>query len=613
MMKFRSKAAAGLALAVASITTLAACSSSGSSSSAPSTGTVKSGGSLTFALDEDVAGFNLLQADDNEFVLAEILDQMWPSVYIIQPNLTPKLNTNFVTSAALTKTNPQTVVYQINPKATWSDGVPINADDFIYNWQAQSGNPAYKDVGGKAFLPVGTSGYSSIKSVTGSNNGKTVTVVFSQPFSDWQSLFGAGMPMIPAHIAKKVGFNDGFQNFGPSVQVSGGPYMIQSYAKGQDLVEVRNPHYWGTAGKLNKIVFRFILDDTQIPPAVQNGEVNLANPALASVAFNAAVQAVPNTTTNTVPGLEFQHMDFNQANPYLAMANVRHAIAYGTNRAADGAAHRRPDHPVDQAAAEPDLHAHPAAVPGHQRRLRGLQPQPGQDAAAAVEHDHGLGRLLPPELRPGEGEGSHLHHLDHQRRAGPVADRAAVPGRHEGHRHQDQHPELRRQHAVRHRRPQGRVRHHRVRLGAERRSPRRTSPSTAPTPTPRQCGQNWNHYANPQVDSLFNQAIATLDPAKAASLYNQIDSILWKDMVTLPLFQQPNLYQLVQQVRQHHAQPQPRRRPVERPRVGAEGLMSRHRVSPARTGPGRRGLASLAPAVSFDRSADNSQREWIHH
>ncbi len=26
-------------------------------------------------------------------------------------------------------------------------------------------------------------------------------------------------------------------------------------------------------------------------------------------------------------------MDFNQSNPYLALADVRHAIAYGTNRA----------------------------------------------------------------------------------------------------------------------------------------------------------------------------------------------------------------------------------------------------------------------------------------
>ena len=38
------------------------------------------------------------------------------------------------------------------------------------------------------------------------------------------------------------------------------------------------------------------------------------------------------------------------------------------------------------------------------------------------------------------------------------------------------------------------------------------------------------------------QWLGTVDPAKAASLYNQIDSILWKDMATLPLFQNPDVY-----------------------------------------------------------------------
>jgi peptide/nickel transport system substrate-binding protein len=56
------------------------------------------------------------------------------------------------------------------------------------------------------------------------------------------------------------------------------------------------------------------------------------------------------------------------------------------------------------------------------------------------------------------------------------------------------------------------------------------------------CGSNWDHYANPQVDSLFNQALSTVNDTKAASVYNQADALLWKDMATLPLFQQPNVY-----------------------------------------------------------------------
>jgi peptide/nickel transport system substrate-binding protein len=56
------------------------------------------------------------------------------------------------------------------------------------------------------------------------------------------------------------------------------------------------------------------------------------------------------------------------------------------------------------------------------------------------------------------------------------------------------------------------------------------------------CGSNWDHYANPTVDSLFKKALGTLDPTQAAATYNKIDGLLWKDMATLPLFQQPQLF-----------------------------------------------------------------------
>ena len=56
------------------------------------------------------------------------------------------------------------------------------------------------------------------------------------------------------------------------------------------------------------------------------------------------------------------------------------------------------------------------------------------------------------------------------------------------------------------------------------------------------CGNNWDHYADPTVDRLFDEALETVSPIKAAGLYNRIDGLLWKDMVTLPLFQQPQLY-----------------------------------------------------------------------
>src|SRR5664279_5839060 len=81
-------------------------------------------------------------------------------------------------------------------------------------------------------------------------NGRTVTVKYTTPFADWQSLFGN---LVPAHIARTVGWNTGFSS--PAQAISGSWYEIQSYTANQSVVLVRNPSYWGTPGKLDKIVF----------------------------------------------------------------------------------------------------------------------------------------------------------------------------------------------------------------------------------------------------------------------------------------------------------------------------------------------------------------------
>lgn len=532
----------GLALALAGMTALAACSSSGSSSSTPSSSSsaasVKSGGTFTYALDQDMAGFNILNLNDDEFVLQEVLNQVWPQVYITTNTLNEQLDTNYVTSATVTSSNPQTVVYQINPKATWSDGVPFNAQDFIYNWQAQSGNPKFTDVGGKAFEPATTAGYSLIKSVTSSNGGKTATVVFSSPFGDWKSLFG---PMIPAHIAEKVGFNNGFQTFNAAVKVSGGPFEIQSYTQGQDIVEVRNSKWWGTPAPLDKLVFRIFADDNQIPPALQNSEVNGANPAQASLQFKDAIASVPNLTTSIIPGLEFQHMDFNQANPYLAKLDVRQAIAYGTNRA-DMV--NRIVGPITA-----------SVKPLNNRIFMPNQPQYTDTSGGLGDFDPAKAKQLLQASGMTMGSDGYFHPS-----SGPEAgkDLTFSISTTSGEPVRSEIEQL----------FQSYMKNVGIKINIQNYSPNTLFGTVGPksefdiiefawvsTPFPsgnisiycsytnsNLCGQNWDHYANPQLDKLLNQAAGTLDTTAAATLYNQADALLWKDMVTLPLFQQPQLY-----------------------------------------------------------------------
>jgi peptide/nickel transport system substrate-binding protein len=526
------------ALSAAALLVLAACGG-GSTPPSSSGGPVKSGGSITFALDEDVAGWNVLQANDNEFVLQEILDQTWPQAFVTHPDLKPHLNTALLTSAKVTKTEPQTVVYKINPKATWSDGTPISAQDFIYNWQAQSGNPKYKDLGGKAFLAASTSGYSQIKSVTSSNGGKTATVVFSTPYSDWKALFS---PMVPAHIASKVGFNSGFQNFGSAVKVSGGPYMLQSYSKGEDAVEVPNPHYWGPKPKLDKITYRFITNDDQQPPAVQNNEVNIVNPALVSTTFYQSVKSIPNFNVQVLPGLEFQHIDFNQANPYLAKQSIRQAIAYGTDR----------QQMVDRIVAPLGV-KNPQPLqnriwmptqPQFQDTSNGLgdfNPTKAKQLLQSAGMKMGSDGYFQPTFGPEQGKDFTLS----------ISTTSGVPVR-------SQIEQL----------FQASMKNIGVKINIQNYDANKLFGTVGPkgefdliefawvqTPYPSGsqsiycsytnkslCGSNWDHYADPKVDKMFTQALSNINTTQAAQEYNQIDSLLWKDMATLPLFQQPQLF-----------------------------------------------------------------------
>lgn len=293
--------------------------------------TVKQGGKVTYVSEKDFnSGWNLNTSASNIFELGEIDELYHPNAFIDQPDLTSfKLDSNWLDSADQTKSSPQTIVYKIKQSAKWSDGQPISADDFVYFWQAQNG----KDCPDCDIL--GTTGYDQIQSVTGSDNGKTVTVTYSKPFPDWKALFGAGYGLLPAHVAKAQGWqsgnaaslaktwNDYFVKNVP--KVSGGPYVIQSYTPNQAVVLVPNPGYYGPKPKLDQLVVRIITDSTQEPTAFQNGEVDAMYPQPETDLFN-QIKGMQNAAYQLDAGLQFEHFDYNLNNTFLKDKALRAAM-----------------------------------------------------------------------------------------------------------------------------------------------------------------------------------------------------------------------------------------------------------------------------------------------
>jgi len=281
---------------------------------------LENGGSVTVAVPYLPVNFNPSTPAGANRITQMVMQQVLPQAFVIDPDFDPT-TTGMIDSAELVSVSPETVQYDIDPKATWSDGTPITASDFVYNWHEQTANASSLPFSGVI------EGYRSISSVTGSNNGKTVTVVFSTPYSDWESLFS---DLIPAHIAAEVGWTKGFAGFNPTDVISGGPFEIASVTPGRDLVLQRNPRWWGKAPHLQQIVFRVVAAGTDPWGLLTSGAVDVDEMApSATVEEQAALADLPSATT--LSPLSWQ-LCFNLDDPVVGDIEVRRAIVQAMDR-----------------------------------------------------------------------------------------------------------------------------------------------------------------------------------------------------------------------------------------------------------------------------------------
>jgi len=291
-------------------------------------GDTKQGGTITYTIEKTITGWNLDDTDSNTFDFQEVLDGVLPQgPFINTPDLKPTMNSDMMVSVEQTSTSPQTIVYKIKPEAVWNDGTPISADDFIYAWQTQNGTDC------KDCAAASTAGYDQMQSVTGSDGGKTVTVVYKKAYADWKGPFG---PLYPAHVAKQHGdlaaswkwFNENVPNY------SGGPYQISDYQKDTSVTETPNPKWYGKVKpKLDKLVFRIITDQSQEVPALQNNEVQVIYPQPNADIVN-QVKQITEVQSYLGKGLTWEHLDLNLKNTALADTKLRQAIFTAVDRKA---------------------------------------------------------------------------------------------------------------------------------------------------------------------------------------------------------------------------------------------------------------------------------------
>jgi glutathione transport system substrate-binding protein len=309
---------AGLAAAAIAVATVAVLRTGGdpTGDSGEQVG-VREGGILRVAAIDEPRGFNLNTSKDASVALQNVVATVYPSVFRVHPDFTVHLDEAFMAGAELTSQDPQTITYRIRPDATWSDGVPITADDLIYLWQHSNGTNPKLDV-------VSTAGYDRIERVIGSADGKTATVVFNKKFAEWRALFAY---LLPAHHLRRQpgGWNHGLDR-NPERIPSGGPFRIAGFRRGETVTLERNDRFWGAKAHLDAIVIRLVPDSAAHVDALRNGEADVITP-LPRFDLVTQVQRLPGVRSQAGPSLGFEQLTFNLKHPILADLAVRRAIA----------------------------------------------------------------------------------------------------------------------------------------------------------------------------------------------------------------------------------------------------------------------------------------------
>jgi peptide/nickel transport system substrate-binding protein len=482
---------------------------------------LKQGGTLVWGLDQFSTQWNYNQTDGPESSTANVINALMPQPFVADAKGQVNPDPDYVTSATQTKASPQTIELKLNPKAKWSDGSPITEADYAAQWKALNGKT-------KAYQIASSTGYDQIASVSQGSNKYDVIVKFAKPFVDWKALF---TPLYPAKYNNDPNqFNKGYLN---AIPVTAGPFGSPKFDKSAKTVTITpNSNWWGAKPLLDKIVFK-AEESTAANQAFVNGEIDYDFDVAVDPADYKQVKSASNGHVTLAAGPDYRQFTFNGTHGFMTDEKVRQAIMLGTNRDAliksDLTDIPWPTIPLDN-------HFYMNSQAGYQDNTGDLGTYDADKAKQMLTDDgfsmsNGyfakggkpleIGFTIPSGIASSKNEGELFQAMMQvigvkvdikTVPSDDFFDKYIIPGNFD------------------------------VSPFSWLGTPFPISSSLAIYKSPKAGGgQNFTGVANAKVDQLLSQAVSETDQAKATSLVQQADKLLYQQVHTVTLFQRPQM------------------------------------------------------------------------
>ncbi|MCC6188701.1 MAG: peptide ABC transporter substrate-binding protein [Anaerolineales bacterium] len=430
----------------------------------------------------------------------------------------------------------QTITLRLNPAVTWSDGTPLTSEDFVFT---------YEMVMSDANVVLSRSPYEEHVASVEAPDPQTVVVHMTDSYAAWlTTLFTT---VLPKHVLQPVfesaGTLDGAEwHRAPTVGV--GPFVFSEWEPQSHLIFTANPN-WIRPPKLEQIVIRFTPDDAAQEAAILAGDTDIGVFLDASQVERLEADGTIDVV-GTPGGFDeawFLNVNAETAHPAMLDVNVRRALALATDRFS-----------IVEDLLDPEIN--PVNVtfwdntPGYETRT--LEPLPyDPDEAARLLDEAGWVDTNGNGTRDKDDVELVLRYITNQRELrmnmqAVVQQQLAAVGIGTElvnyssdvfwNGYNDEGPQAKGEYDI--------AQYSSAPLGPP--DPEASANwecdqiASADNPD----GANWQGYCNADLETLLDEQAVTADPQARRALYEQIQQIMFDEMIYVGIWKDPDLWSI---------------------------------------------------------------------
>ena len=254
-----------------------------------------------------------------------------------EPNkFTPALASSFESK------DNQTFTIKMNPKAKWTDGKPVTAQDVAFtlntiaNPKVETSKRSYikmlEGVNDSGILPEGVTTISGVVVV----DDQTLTLKTKTPVDPnyLKSFLGFEVFIAPKHIFEKID-PAAIASSDPATKpsVTSGPFKFVTYKTNDHVEYAANTDYYQGTPKLKKIFIR-IMNGTNLVTELKSGNIQMVAGGGIGIIPIKDIEMLKKDSklvVKTVPSLQGQYLDVNNSNPEYN-TKFRNAVTMAINR-----------------------------------------------------------------------------------------------------------------------------------------------------------------------------------------------------------------------------------------------------------------------------------------